>query len=86
MEVVMIKTEVKDQSRVINAQGAATGEVKYQIKGDDVNLPFSVKDGYNDASAILRAHNMMGSLSGIKLYKIVGCEKTVIFPSDKKKL
>ena len=52
-------------------------ETRYLIKGDDLSIPFSSAEGYDDKSAIARAQTMAGS-PGLILYKKVGKEATVI--------
>lgn len=77
------------QMEVQGAQKAPVTKVEesqYLIKGDDMSIPFSSKDGYDDKGAIARAQTMTGS-SGLVLYKKVGKEPvTILYQPNKPKV
>ena len=80
----MFEMEVKSRAQQVPAQVV---EVQYLIKGDDMSIPFSSKEGYTDSSAIARAQTMIGS-PGLILYKKVGKEQAAILyqPNKPKKV
>ena len=67
-----MEVEGAQKAPVIKAE-----EVQYVIKSDDMSIPFSSIDGYDDTSAIVRAQTMVGS-PGLILYKKVGREPATI--------
>ena len=76
--------EVTGRAQQVPAQ---VTEVRYVIKSDDMNIPFSSEEGYDDKSAIARAQGMSDS-PGLILYKKVGKEPVEILyePGKPKKL
>jgi|GEM_PF-3243277 len=60
-----------------------TEEVKYHIEGDDLNIFFSAKDGYDDQSAISRAQGV-SDMPGVKLYRMISKERILLYPLAKK--
>lgn len=79
----MFQMEVVGRAQQVPAQ---VTEVRYVIKSDDMNIPFSSSDGYDDNSAIARAQTMAGS-PGLILYKKVGREPaTILYQPNKPKV
>lgn len=82
----MFEMEVKGAQKAPVVKKVEEEVVQYLIKGDDMSIPFSSKDGYNDDSAISRAQTMVGS-PGMILYKKVGKEPvTILYQPNKPKV